>query len=115
MPSWKSGTFLRLHQPASSISIVVEWGPHANIAAAFLHDDAQYYALLDADGLGSVLDGIEESADILGTISRFEHGWFVDLEEGGEVFPRGAGRECGGWAGEEMEGHLASFGVISDS
>lgn len=95
---------LGLHQSPCRISILIVRRPDAHVAAALLHDDAEDDALLDAELCG-INDGIVDATDVLAGVSRLEHGWLVDIEEGVEVFPGRHGGEGRGGPGVGLERH----------
>ena len=105
MPTWKCRAFLGLHQSARGLSVGIVGSADADIATALLHDDAEDDALLDAE-LGGVDDGVVDAADVFVAVARLQHRGFVDVEEGGEVFPAGFGGEGGGGAGVIVERHF---------
>lgn len=104
MPPGKAGTPITLHQPRSGMTVAVEGGLHADVAGAFLHDDAEDDALLDAE-LGAFEHGVPDGADVRAGVARGEHGGLVGVEDFFEGFPLAHGGEGGGGAGEGGESH----------
>lgn len=105
MLAWKSRALLGLHQPPSIIVILILRCTDTNVPTALLHDDAQDNALLDAN-FGSIVDGIENAADVLAAIACSLHRGLIDVEEGNEILPGVFAREGGGGAGVVLERHF---------
>ena len=105
MLTWETRALLSLHQPSSRFAILILRAVDTDVATALLHDDAEDYALLDADVLRSIVDSIKDAANIFAAITGLQHCGLVDVEEGVEVLPGGIGREGRSWAGERLKSH----------
>lgn len=110
MLAWKSRALLGLHQPPSIMMILILRCTDTDVPTALLHDDAQDNALLDAD-FGSIVDGVEDAADVLAAVACLLHRGFVNVEEGNEILPGVFAGEGGGGAGVGLKRH---FGRLLD-
>ena len=103
--AWETWALLSLHQSSSRFAISILRAVDTDVATALLHDDAEDYALLNADVLRSIVDSIKDAANIFAAVAGLQHCGLVDVEEGVEVLPRRLGRESRSWAREKLESH----------
>ena len=100
----KSRATITLHETSSAMTICVDRGADAHIARAFLHDDAEDYALLDAE-LGALEHGVPNAADVLNRVTGLEHLGLVQVEDLLERLPLFRARKAGGGAGVPLKRH----------
>ena len=106
MSTRESWAFFRLHQAACWIVVLIPGSTDTDVASAFLHDDAENDTLLHTD-LGGVVNGVEDTADVLAAVASLEHSRLVDVEESDEVFPCLLARKGRGWPREGCKAHLS--------
>lgn len=107
MSAGKAGASFALHQTGRGMAILILGRLNANVARAFLHDDAENDALFHTK-LGSLFNGIEDEANVRAGVTGLEHGWLVEVEERDEVFPLLLWRKAGSGTAMGFSDHVDS-------
>ena len=80
LPS-EAGTSITLHDSARRTPVWSGSRDDSNVAATFLHNDAQDDTFIDANRSSSPPNGIEDPSYVVAGISRHRHIWLKDVEQ----------------------------------
>lgn len=118
----ETGAAVALHEAGGGVAVAVVGGVDTDVAGGFLHDDAEddtglelaecrafgvgwNLPLLNTD-LGTLVDGVPDTANVLTSVAGSGHGRLVGVEDILERLPLVPGRERRGGAGVADETHF---------